>query len=51
MNALLLSMTDSLEHMPPIIVSMPDGALSSLAGNIDPPHRRVRSPAARSMPR
>ena len=39
MNVLLLSMPDSFEHMPPIVVRMPNGALSSLAGNLDPHHR------------
>jgi len=39
MNILLLSMPDSFEHMPPIAVRMPNGALTSLAGNIDPHHR------------
>jgi len=39
MNILLLSMPDSFEHMPPIAVRMPNGALASLAGNIDPQHR------------
>jgi anaerobic magnesium-protoporphyrin IX monomethyl ester cyclase len=39
MNVLLLSMPDSFEHMPPIVVRMPNGALSSLAGNVDPRHR------------
>ena len=39
LNVLLLSMPDSFEHMPPIVVRMPNGALSSLAGNIDPHHR------------
>jgi anaerobic magnesium-protoporphyrin IX monomethyl ester cyclase len=39
MNVLLLSMPDSFEHMPSIAVRMPNGALSSLAGNIDPHHR------------
>ena len=39
MNVLLLSMPDSFEHMPPIVVRMPNGALSSIAGNIDPHHR------------
>jgi anaerobic magnesium-protoporphyrin IX monomethyl ester cyclase len=38
-NVLLLSMPDSFEHMPPIAVRMPNGALSSLAGNLDPEHR------------
>jgi anaerobic magnesium-protoporphyrin IX monomethyl ester cyclase len=38
MNVLLLSMPDSFEHMPPIVVRMPNGALASLAGNIDPHH-------------
>ncbi len=39
MNVLLLSMPDSFEHMPPIVVRMPNGALASLAGNIDSHHR------------
>jgi anaerobic magnesium-protoporphyrin IX monomethyl ester cyclase len=39
MNVLLLSMPDSFEHMPTIAVRMPNGALTSLAGNIDPHHR------------
>src|SRR5262245_55221383 len=39
MNLLLLSMPDSFEHMPDVVVRMPNGALSSLAGNIDPHHR------------
>jgi anaerobic magnesium-protoporphyrin IX monomethyl ester cyclase len=38
MNVLLLSMPDAFEHMPPIAVRMPNGALSSLAGNIDAHH-------------
>ena len=32
-------MPDSFEHMPPVVVRMPNGALASLAGNIDPKHR------------
>jgi len=39
MNVLLLSMPDSFEHMPALVVRMPNGALSSLAGNIDPHHK------------
>lgn len=39
MNILLLSMPDSFEHMPVMAVRMPNGALSSLAGNIDPHHQ------------
>jgi len=38
MNVLLLSMPDAFEHMPPIAVRMPNGALASLAGNLDPQH-------------
>lgn len=38
MNILLLSMPDSFEHMPTVAVRMPNGALTSLAGNIDPHH-------------
>ena len=32
-------MPDSFEHMPTVAVRMPNGALSSLAGNVDPHHR------------
>ncbi|HKD44443.1 MAG TPA: radical SAM protein [Candidatus Angelobacter sp.] len=39
MNILLLSMPDSFEHMPAVAVRMPNGALTSLAGNIDSHHR------------
>ena len=39
MNLLLLSMPDSFEHTAPITMRMPNGALGSLAGNIDPHHR------------
>ena len=39
MNVLLLSMPDSFEHMPPIAVRMPNGALASLAGNVDAHHK------------
>ena len=38
MNILLLSMPDSFEHMAPVAVRMPNGALTSLAGNIDRHH-------------
>jgi len=38
MNVLLLSMPDYFEHMLPIAVRMPNGALTSLAGNVDPHH-------------
>lgn len=38
MRILLLSMPDSFEHMPPFAIRMPNGALASLAGNIDPHH-------------
>jgi anaerobic magnesium-protoporphyrin IX monomethyl ester cyclase len=38
MQVLLLSMPDSFEHMPSIGVRMPNGALSSIAGNIDEHH-------------
>jgi radical SAM superfamily enzyme YgiQ (UPF0313 family) len=38
-NVLLLSMPDSFEHMPAVAIRMPNGALASLAGNIDPHHR------------
>src|SRR5437773_2147636 len=39
MNVLLLSMPDSFEHMPTVGIRMPNGALTSLAGNLDPHHR------------
>jgi anaerobic magnesium-protoporphyrin IX monomethyl ester cyclase len=39
MNVLLLSMPDSFEHMPSIVIRMPNGALTSLAGNLDAHHR------------
>jgi anaerobic magnesium-protoporphyrin IX monomethyl ester cyclase len=39
MNVLLLSMPDSFEHMPTAVVRMPNGALTSLAGNVDKHHR------------
>lgn len=38
MNVLLLSMPDSFEHMPTVAVRMPNGALCSLAGNVDSHH-------------
>ena len=39
MNILLLSMPDSFEHTPVLAMRMPNGALTSLAGNVDPHHR------------
>jgi anaerobic magnesium-protoporphyrin IX monomethyl ester cyclase len=39
MNVLLFSMPDSFEHMPVAAVRMPNGGLTSLAGNLDPHHR------------
>jgi len=39
MNILLLSMPDSFEHMPTVAIRMPNGGLSSIAGNVDPHHR------------
>jgi len=35
---LLLAMPDSFEHMPTVAVRMPNGALASLAGNVDAHH-------------
>jgi anaerobic magnesium-protoporphyrin IX monomethyl ester cyclase len=35
---LLMSMPDSFEHTPTLAVRMPNGALASLAGNVDPQH-------------
>jgi radical SAM superfamily enzyme YgiQ (UPF0313 family) len=39
MNILLLSMPDSFEHMAPVAIRIPNGALASLAGNVDRHHR------------
>jgi anaerobic magnesium-protoporphyrin IX monomethyl ester cyclase len=39
MNVLLFSMPNYFEHMPPVAVRMPNGGLTSLAGNVDPHHR------------
>jgi radical SAM superfamily enzyme YgiQ (UPF0313 family) len=39
MNVLLLSMPDSFEHMPSLAIRMPNGGLTSLAGNVDPHHK------------
>jgi len=41
MRVLLLSMPDSFEHMPSVAIRMPNGALTSLAGNVDVHHRVV----------
>src|SRR3954468_12393542 len=38
MRILLLSMPDSFEHTSVITTRMPNGALASLAGNVDPHH-------------
>jgi radical SAM superfamily enzyme YgiQ (UPF0313 family) len=38
MRILLLSMPDSFEHTPTLAVRMPNGALASLAGNVDEHH-------------
>ncbi len=38
MKVLLLSMPDSFEHMPSVVIRMPNGGLSSIAGNVDPHH-------------
>ena len=39
MRILLLSMPDSFEHTPAIAIRMPNGALASLAGNVDAHHQ------------
>ena len=39
MRVLLLSMPDSFEHTPSLTMRMPNGALASLAGNVDPHHQ------------
>jgi anaerobic magnesium-protoporphyrin IX monomethyl ester cyclase len=38
MNVLLFSMPDSFEHTSTVTMRMPNGALGSLAGNVDPHH-------------
>jgi len=38
MRVLLLSMPDAFEHTPTVAIRMPNGGLSSLAGNVDPHH-------------
>ena len=38
MRVLLLSMPDSFEHMATVAIRMPNGALASLAANVDPHH-------------
>ncbi len=38
MRVLLLAMPDSFEHMATVAIRMPNGALTSLAGNVDPHH-------------
>ena len=38
MKVLLLSMPDSFEHMPSLAIRMPNGALTSIAGNVDAHH-------------
>jgi hypothetical protein len=38
MRILLFSMPDSFEHTPTLAVRMPNGALASLAGNVDDHH-------------
>jgi anaerobic magnesium-protoporphyrin IX monomethyl ester cyclase len=39
MKILLLSMPDSFEHTPTLAIRMPNGALASLAGNVDDHHQ------------
>jgi radical SAM superfamily enzyme YgiQ (UPF0313 family) len=39
MNILLFSMPDSFEHMPSIVIRMPNAALTSIAGNVDSHHK------------
>jgi anaerobic magnesium-protoporphyrin IX monomethyl ester cyclase len=39
MRILLLSMPDSFEHTPALAIRMPNGALTSLAGNVDAHHQ------------
>src|SRR6478752_2121675 len=39
MNVLLFSMPDSFEHMPSLAIRMPNGGLTSIAGNLDAHHQ------------
>ncbi len=39
MQILLFSMPDSFEHTPSLTMRMPNGALASIAGNLDPHHQ------------
>jgi anaerobic magnesium-protoporphyrin IX monomethyl ester cyclase len=39
MKVLLLSMPDSFEHMPSLAIRIPNGGLSSIAGNVDAHHQ------------
>ena len=39
MRVLLLSMPDSFEHTPSLTMRMPNGALASIAGNVDAHHQ------------
>src|SRR5262245_42879168 len=39
MRILLLSMPDSFEHTPTLTMRMPNGALASIAGNVDRHHQ------------
>src|SRR5262245_28242547 len=39
MRVLLLSMPDSFEHTPTVAMRMPNGALASIAGNVDAHHQ------------
>jgi anaerobic magnesium-protoporphyrin IX monomethyl ester cyclase len=39
MDVLLLSMPDSFEHTAPVTMRMPNGALGSIAGNVDAHHK------------
>src|SRR5689334_16228326 len=51
MNILLLSMPDSFEHMPSVAIRMPNGALTSLAGNVDAHHRVAVADLILTQPR
>jgi anaerobic magnesium-protoporphyrin IX monomethyl ester cyclase len=51
MRVLLLSMPDSFEHMPSLAIRMPNGALTSLAGNVEARHRVVVADLVLVQPR
>ena len=48
MNVFLLSVPDYFEHMPPVAVRMPNGALTSIAGS-GTPSRNITAEKSRPL--